>query len=132
MYSHDVLYQLLYGKSQEVFFSMHIDALVLPLHTESQLHCQTPNNTYSHTWRLNRIVIASNSTFPDVARISSQTFTNGSTQGILTLTAHAQVNNTVITCFITNGVHYLPQLDYNIVIQGMPNNIAPVVFMTKY
>ena len=97
---------------------------MLPLHAKSQLYCQTPDNTYSHTWTLNKIVVASNSTFPDVVRISSQTFANGSTQGILTLTAYARVNNTVITCFITNGVHYLPQLDYDIVIQGMPNDIC--------
>ena len=127
MHSHKCVVYNYMIKDKRYF--LYLDALVLPLHAESRLHCQTPDNTYSHTWRLNRIVVASNSTFPDVARISSQTFANGSTQGILTLTAHAQVNNTVITCFITNGVHYLPQLDYDIVIQGMSNNF--VVLVTK-
>ena len=96
-----------------------IDVLVLPLHAEKQFYCLTPNNTYSYTWRVNRTWVASNSTFPEVVYITSQTLSNGSLQGSLTFRAHDQVNNTDIDCFVTNGAHTVTQLDYNIVIQGL-------------
>ena len=66
------------------------------------------------------MVVNDNSTFPHVVYITSQTLSNGSTQGSLTFRAHNQVNNTGIECFVTNGFHYLPQQakNYTIIIQG--------------
>ena len=100
-------------------FPLDVFVLVLPLFAAKQFHCLTPDNTYSHTWRVNGTVVNSNSTFPDVVYITSQTLSNESIQWGLRFIAYAQVNNTDIECFITNGVHILPQLDYTIVIQGI-------------
>ena len=92
---------------------------MLPLFAEKRFHCSTPDNTYSHTWRVNRTWVASNSTFPDVVYITWQILSNGSTQSSLLFRAYAKANKTDICCFITNGVGFLIQLDYNIVIQGI-------------
>ena len=91
---------------------------MVPLHAERQFYCVTPDNTYSYTWKVNGTVVNSNSTFPDVVYITSQTLSNGSTQGSLIFIAYANVNNTDIECFVSNGVHILPQLDSNVLIQG--------------
>ena len=96
-----------------------IDVFVLPLFAEKQFHCLTPDNTYSFLWIVNRTWVVSNSTFPDVVYINSQSLLNGSTRASLTFIAYAQVNNTEIECFVTNGSHTVLQLDYNIVIQGI-------------
>ena len=74
---------------------------------------------------MNRTVVNSNSIFPDVVYITSQTLLNGSTQGSLTFIAYDQANNTGIECFVTNGFHYLPQQakNYTIIIQGMSSNV---------
>ena len=94
---------------------------MVPLHAKRQFDCLTPDHTHSHTWRVNGTVVTSNSTFPDVVYITSQTLSNGSTQGSLTFTAYAQFNNTDIECFVTDldRLETLPQLNYNIVIQGI-------------
>ena len=94
---------------------------MLPLFDAKQFHCLTPFNTYSHTWRVNRTVVTSNSTFPDIVYITSQTLSNGSTQGSLTFRAYAHVNNTDIECFVTDLDHFetVTQVDYNIIIQGI-------------
>ena len=107
-----------------ILYHNAIDVLVVPLHAESQFHCLSPNDTYSHTWRVNRTVVTSNSTFPDVVCITIQALSNGSTQGSLTFRAYGHVNNTDIQCFVTNGFHYLPQQakNYIIIIQGMSRN----------
>ena len=99
--------------------SFLLDLLVLPLLAEKQFHCFTPDNTYSFIWRVNRTWVISNSTFPDVVYITSQALSNGSTQGSLIFMAHAQVNNTDIRCFYTDGVHTVTQVNYNIVLQGI-------------
>ena len=96
-----------------------IDAnTVLPLHAERQFYCLTPDNTYSHTWKVNGTVVTSNSTFPGVVYITSQTLSNGSTQGSLTFRAYANANNTNIECFFANGSKTIPELEHLIVIQG--------------
>ena len=100
-----------------VLYVFSLDIFVLPLFAEKQFHCFTPDSTYSHTWRVNGTVVNSNSTFPDEVYITSQTLSNGSIQWGLTFIAYA--NNTDIECFVTNGVHILPQLKYTIVIQGI-------------
>ena len=95
-----------------------IDILVVPLHAETQFYCQTPDNTYLYAWRVNRTVVTTNSSFPDVIWITSQTLSNGSTQSSLTFRASDQANNTDIECFVTNGVHILLQLNYTMTVQG--------------
>ena len=105
---------------------------MLPLHAERQFYCVTPDKTNSHTWRVNGTVVTSNSTFPDVVYITSQTLSNGSTQGSLTFRADAHVNNSDIECFVTDPDHLviLPQLDYNIVIQGIYIWYIPKCWLT--
>ena len=99
-------------------------ALILPLRVERVFNCLTPDNTYSHAWRVNRTVVTSNSTFRDVVCITSETFSNGSTQGSLTFRAYGQANNTDIECFVTNGDLILLQLDYVITLQGTLYNCS--------
>ena len=101
---------------------MLIDAvLVVPLLAKRQFDCLTPGITYSHTWRVNRTVVTRNSAFRDVVYVSSQTLSNGSTQGSLIFIAYAHVNNTDIECFVTDLDRFdtVTQLDYKIVIQGI-------------
>ena len=102
-------------------FSLDVLKLVLPLFAAKQFHCLTPDNTYSHTWRVNRTVVTSNSTFPDIVYITIQTLSNGSIQGTLTFIAYGHVNNTDIECVVTDLDRFdiVPQLDYNIIIQGI-------------
>ena len=94
---------------------------MVPLFDAKQFHCLTPHNIYSHTWKVNRTVVTSNSTFPDVVYIMIQTLSNGSLQGSLTFRAYAKANNTDIECFVTDldRLDTVTQLDYNIVIQGI-------------
>ena len=96
--------------------------LVLPLHAKMKFHCVTPDSTYSYTWKLNGTVVISNSTFPDVVYITSQTLSNGSIQGSLTFMAY--INNTNIECFVTNGDEIITPVDYLILIQG---NLYPTI-----
>lgn len=90
----------------------------MPLHGERQFHCLTPDHTYSHTWKVNGTVVASNSTFPDIIRIYSQTFANGSTQGSLSLRTCANTNDTDVMCYFANGDDPIRMM-YKILIQGM-------------
>ena len=109
---------MLYITSILHFCTSVADVLVLPLHSQTQFHCITPDKTYDNKWNVNGTMVASNSTFPGVVGITSRPLSNGSTKGSLTFTAYAQANNTSIRCFVVNGVQTITELEYYIVIQG--------------
>ena len=93
---------------------------MLPLHTQTQFQCMTPDETYDNKWNVNETMVTSNSTFPGVVGITSRRLSNGSTQGSLTFTAYTQANNTIIRCFSVNVFKNILELEYYIVIQGTP------------
>ena len=93
---------------------------MLPLRTQTQFQCMTPDETYDNKWNVNETMVTSNSTFPGVVGITSRRLSNGSTQGSLTFRAYTQANNTIIRCFSVNVFKNILELEYYIVIQGIP------------